>query len=331
MDIKSISYLIYNSSILQRLFKYIILFILVNLMKLSTKVLLISILVSSTFSISKSSENLRSFRSDNTAKKDENHSKDEKPLDYTTMNWDKYSDGKQQSPINIDTNSVIKLRIKSLSYSPTDFKLTVDSHGLVQHPPAESNNYIILNDGEKDLKYYLLQYHVHHKSEHTLDNKHSEIEVHFVHQVEAKYKGKVKRDLAVVGLFFDPADAESKVPPAPMRLFNKDLKADVGILINNQRAFYHYDGGLTTPPCTENVHWFVGTKVIKAKKEELDAIIKQITNKFHANNDRKLQKLNGRPIEYYLNPSYVKKASDASTDSDTDSSKSKVKRANTAK
>ncbi len=45
--------------------------------------------------------------------------------------------------------------------------------------------------------YRLLQFHVHSPSEHTIDGKYYDLEVHFVHQHYTENK------LAVVGVFFD--------------------------------------------------------------------------------------------------------------------------------
>ena len=45
--------------------------------------------------------------------------------------------------------------------------------------------------------YQLLQYHIHAPSEHTIDGKNYEVEIHLVH------KSYIHNKLAVVGLFFD--------------------------------------------------------------------------------------------------------------------------------
>ncbi len=57
---------------------------------------------------------------------------------------------------------------------------------------------LVVWDNQGDSKaYYLLQYHIHAPSEHTVDGKNYEVEIHMVH------KSYSDNSLAVVGIFFD--------------------------------------------------------------------------------------------------------------------------------
>ena len=57
---------------------------------------------------------------------------------------------------------------------------------------------LVVWDNQGDSKaYYLTQYHVHAPSEHTIDGKNYEVEVHMVH------KSYSDNSLAIVGIFFD--------------------------------------------------------------------------------------------------------------------------------
>lgn len=64
---------------------------------------------------------------------------------------------------------------------------------------------LVLWDTNGDSKaYYLLQYHVHAPSEHTVDGKNFEVEIHMVH------KSYSDNTLAVLGIFFDSVKGGNK-------------------------------------------------------------------------------------------------------------------------
>lgn len=64
--------------------------------------------------------------------------------------------------------------------------------------------------------------------------------------------------------------------------------------------FYHYMGGLTTPPCTETVIWFVYTEILNVMNEDLKPLTNRwIDDKKFSNgrgNNRNVQDLSGREI-----------------------------------
>lgn len=75
------------------------------------------------------------------------------------------------------------------------------------------------------------------------------------------------------------------------KLFEQILKKPV---------FYHYLGGLTTPPCTETVIWFVYTEVLSVKLEDIKQLKdKWVGDKKFSNgkgNSRIVQDICGREI-----------------------------------
>ena len=62
------------------------------------------------------------------------------------------------------------------------------------------------------------------------------------------------------------------------------------LLPQNQMSF-HYDGSLTTPPCTEEVKWIVFEQPIEMSKEQIKAFQQIFTD-----NHRPIQPLNEREI-----------------------------------
>jgi carbonic anhydrase len=115
---------------------------------------------------------------------------------------------------------------------------------------------------------------------------------HLVHKSE-------DGQLAVVGVLFRQG---ASAHPAIETLF-KRLPSESGdttqasdtisllSLLPSQRNFWHFQGSLTTPPCTEGVQWFVLREVQEISKEQL----LRFQNIFPMN-ARPVQPLNGREI-----------------------------------
>ncbi len=204
-------------------------------------------------------------------------------------NWGQFSEtckvGKAQSPIDIVSSSASSLDTKYAllldEKRSTTAKVYDNGHGIKIEP--KDGGQMAFNGVE----YKLLQFHFHGASENTIDGKQYALEAHMVHQNK-------DGGLAVVGVLFE----EGKNNPmldnilgsvgAEMRLDPNDL------LPEDTGSYYHWEGSLTTPPCSEGVEWFLMKTPIEASKDQIEAF-----RKYYDNNFRPTQPLNGRVIGSY--------------------------------
>lgn len=150
-----------------------------------------------------------------------------------------------------------------------------------------------------------------------MNGKAAEFEVHFVHKNAIKtspnagnalavlaVRGKVSSGLATTGIF-------SKLNPSQISKVNKPVHlkgVSMSELFPSNFDYYHYNGSLTTPPCSETVQWFVLKNTIKVPGSYLKRLRKIDNGQGHplTNNFRKTQALNGCKVYLFevsqLNP-----------------------------
>jgi carbonic anhydrase len=159
--------------------------------------------------------------------------------------------GDAQSPIDITTES--EKNAVEFFYKDGDFSILNNGHTLQLVPQNAEENYIVM-DG---VRYRLQQLHFHTPSEHTLNGKHSPMEIHFVHD-------DGKGHLAVVGLFIDEG-SENKAISLAWSFAPKDRGKTAKIekpfpltsLLPRDLNGVRYKGSLTTPPTAEGVSWIL--------------------------------------------------------------------------
>lgn len=195
--------------------------------------------------------------------------------------------GKSQSPLNIDTKMVKKSSAGQVKpgYKASDAELVNNGH-TIQVNLVDGG---LANLGGKDYK--ILQFHFHTPSEETVDGKAYPINAHLVHK---SADGK----LGVIGVFFK----EGKENPALKGIFSALPKSEsksalkskfnAADLLPSSMANYSYAGSLTTPPCSEEVSFFILKTPIDMSASQLDAF-----KKVFSMNARPVQPLNGRTIQ----------------------------------
>ncbi len=235
--------------------------------------------------------------------KQENHKKDCKDIHWShhkgvdgPENWknlcDNFKDcgGKSQSPIDINTQSVVKaVDLKSPNFHYDKSKVTIINNAHTVQFNVDGENTVNLNGKN----YKLLQFHYHAFSEHTINGKHFPLEVHFVHKHS-------DTDFAVIGVMFIAGKENElfkkyldKFPTKKGEYATNEV-IDLAKLLPENKSYYYYNGSLTTPPCTEVVNWYVLKNPIEASREQLDKFSNILNNNY-----RPVQPLNGRKVKLY--------------------------------
>jgi len=192
--------------------------------------------------------------------------------------------GKSQAPLNIK-GPFEKVRFSiAPDYKQGQLKIVNNGHTIQVNV---ANGSKIRIDGKP---FDLLQFHFHRPSEEHIDGKPSAMVVHFVHK-------SPEGELAVLAVML----REGNENPGIKTLWTHAPKAagpeviPDGVMFNpsnllpKEMDFFHYDGSLTTPPCTEKVKFYILKTQVNIAKE-------QVTDFPFKMNARPVQPANGRPI-----------------------------------
>ncbi len=218
------------------------------------------------------------------------YSADVGPSHWSALN-DKFymcSEGKEQSPINVVSTKDIDLAPLNINY-PQGSKSVINNGHTVQ-VNIKGGDTLTINGEAYELK----QFHFHTPSENHVNGKSFPLEAHFVH---ASKDGK----LAVIAVMFEEGTENptlNKIVKSFPLEKNKEAKLEfnkdyLDVVMPPKRDYYHFMGSLTTPPCSEQVNWFVLKQPQTASAEQIAAIHKEIG----MDNNRPVQATNGRSIE----------------------------------
>jgi carbonic anhydrase len=206
--------------------------------------------------------------------------------------------GEAQSPIELRTGEASEpTEAVNFDYQPSSLKIARNTYVA----EALNNGHTIQIDVDEDSdlaigksRYRLLQYHFHAPSEHTVEGKRFPMEMHLVHRGPTG-------DIAVVGILIGEGKTNPSferiwrhLPAEPgTRLHHENVEVDVKQVLPKDHHWYRYEGSLTTPPCTEEVSWFVAAKPIEFSKEQIAAF-----TSLYSGNARPLQAQHERVIVY---------------------------------
>ncbi len=188
--------------------------------------------------------------------------------------------GSQGSPIDIEGPLGARLPPLDIRWRKRPDRIVNNGH-TIQLSFADGNT---LTVGGRS--FGLNQFHFHHPSEHHVDGKAFAMEAHFVHAAAGGAGG-----LAVVGVLMVPGRANpvfNRIVSTMPGEAGEPVAADPGIdpngLLPARRAYYRYEGSLTTPPCSETVDWFVLADRIEVAEADIARFAK-------------LYPMNARPVQ----------------------------------
>lgn len=197
--------------------------------------------------------------------------------------------GHQQSPIDI--RQAVPAEKKSLEFTTIPNTLNSYSDGNTFHVYFNPGNTLTVDGGHYDLS----EMDFHHPSEHTKDGKAYPMEAHLVFQ-------NAKGEKAVVGIWMIEGMKNKFLQPIWKNMpSNKGDKVrhpgvslDLKDFLPSDKSAYSYVGSLTTPPCSENVRWFVLQSPVQISGNQLKKFEKTFTE-----NARSAMALNGRQISSF--------------------------------
>jgi carbonic anhydrase len=194
--------------------------------------------------------------------------------------------GKRQSPIDIKGEKISALPALQFNYNSAPLNVIDNGHTIQVNYAVGST----LSVGGKI--YTLKQFHFHHPSEEHVNGNAYDMVAHLVH---ADTDGR----LAVVAVFFKTGQANSLIEQVWKNIpAEKDKAVEVpGKILNANNllpfdlGYYTFSGSLTTPPCSEDVTWFVLKTATSLSPSQLAAFAK-----LYPDNARPIQPTNGREI-----------------------------------
>jgi len=195
-------------------------------------------------------------------------------------------DGHRQSPIDIRNPEKSDLPPIHFDYKPSPLHIVDNGHTImVNYTPGSA-----ISVGGQN--YELKQFHFHRPSEERVNGKRYEMVVHLVHTGQG---GK----LAVVAVLLQKGGDNPLVQELWKDLpkekekeeFLDAVQVNVANILPTNHGYYTFPGSLTTPPCSENVTWYVLKQPVTVSVEEIEQF-----SKLYRNDARPTQPLYGRVI-----------------------------------
>ncbi len=204
--------------------------------------------------------------------------------------WATCADGRYQSPI--DLRGAVPVELEPLVPHIKQSRLVdFDLDGPTFAVPYDAGSQVTVNG----TTYAVQQFHFHHPSEHTVDGTHYAMEAHLV----MRSAGSDHND-AVMGVFVEPGQESTMLNQFWDQLPRRNgknivpVEVNIGGILPADKAYYMYEGSMTTPGCPEGVRWFVLQNPAQASQAQIDGFIGDMTQGDF--NNRPVQATNGRVI-----------------------------------
>jgi len=197
--------------------------------------------------------------------------------------------GHEQSPIDIRGARLSKA-LQPLEFHFIAGPMTLENTGrdIIAHVDPGS---VMIADG---VHYRLIELDFHHPSEHAIKGKLSDMEVDMVYRSEdgktAIVAVRLNQDRSFPNAML--ATLGPHLPTKPGETEKVTDMVSVGGLLPEDRGYWTYQGSEVTPPCTEQVRWFVFEQDLSMSRDQMRAFAA-----IFKMNTRPIQDTHGRKIE----------------------------------
>mmetsp|Transcript_22196 Transcript_22196/g.30595 ORF Transcript_22196/g.30595 Transcript_22196/m.30595 type:complete len:322 (-) Transcript_22196:349-1314(-) len=234
-------------------------------------------------------------------------------------NWYAYAEdcaGESQSPINVvqaSPSTTLSQLVLNKNNEDCDLLYLVDNYHTWKVDMSECDGSYTTT--WNDVDYELVQFHFHSPSENTIGGGYFDAEMHLVH-------ASAEGELLVIGVMFDVVDYGGNHffsqfwnntwsdDPDWYRVVSLESNLDPYTeILPATPSYYHWNGSLTTPPCSEGVTWILMSQPSSMSQTQLDMMRDAIAGHTNTqvgpdgNFNRPVQALNGRDVLMYV-PGY---------------------------
>ncbi len=210
-------------------------------------------------------------------------------------------EGRAQSPIDLTDARTAELEPMEMNYQPATLRIIRHEHlvDVINNGHTIQINYDEGSTLAVDAtEFELAQYHFHVPSEHAVDGKFFPMEMHLVHVSE-------QGEIAVLSVLIEEGSHNSAFDPVvehiPLEAGNEEhlehVRVEIDDLLPEDGSTFRYSGSLTTPPCNENIRWFVLVQPLELSEQQIQSFARVIDG-----NNRPLQPHNGRNLFFHRSP-----------------------------
>jgi carbonic anhydrase len=194
--------------------------------------------------------------------------------------------GHRQSPVDIRDAQKADLPAIQFDYKSSPLNVVDNGHTImINYSPGS-----FITVGGK--RYELKQFHFHLPSEEKINGKGYDMTAHLVHADE-------KGNVVVVAVLLKQGEDNTLVhtlwkdlPKEKEKVESeKDVQIDADGLLPPDHTYYTFSGSLTTPPCSEDVTWFVLKHPVSVSAAEIEQFAK-----LYRDDTRPTQPLYGRVV-----------------------------------
>ena len=216
----------------------------------------------------------------------------------------------EQSPINIPYETDLNIIKDGSNVEILSIDYNYLQSGTIQYQQNHRWGIGILNGGNirvrietNEYTFLLSEVYFHLNSEHRIQNKQYPMEMQLVHY-RSNYQ--YNNEKLIISTLFDYSNNKENelLTKLKVGLLQEIESADFSEIVKKSKAFYYYKGGLTIPPCSNNIHWIVYKDIHNMTYNQFERIKTWIesSNKYYYStgygNARGIKPLNGRKIYY---------------------------------